>query len=169
VLGPVARRDVLLGKNLAALPFSVALMAVMVAVSQWFSPMRADHFAAMVLQLVSTYLVFCLAGNLWSIVMPVALKPGSGMPVPRQGMRSFGHVLFLPGAMIAIAVTLVPLGVEALFAYVKWFAGFPAYLVFSALQLTVAVPLYSLALNWQGRLLQRHEQQILEIVGAKSE
>ena len=169
VLGPVPRRDVLLGKNLAALPFSLALMATMVGVSQWFMPMRADHFAGLLLQLLSMYLMFCLAGNLWSIVTPVALKSGTAMPVPRQGMRSFAHVLFMPVAAIAMAVTLLPLGVEALFAYMHWLDGVPAYVVLGGCQLIGLALLYVRALHWQGSLLQRREQQILDVVGVVPE
>ena len=169
VLGPAPRGEVLLARNLAAFPFSFALMGVMVGISQWLTPMRVDYLAGVLLQLLSIYLVFCVAGNFWSIVTPVALKPGSGMPVPHQGLRSFGHFLFLPCSLLALSLTLLPLGADALAQYMNWFTGVRVYLVLNAVQLVVIARLYPLALNWQDGLLQRREQQILEIVGAKSE
>ena len=44
----------------------------------------------------------------------------------------------------------------------------PAYVVFAALQAVVAVWLYRMALEWEGDLMQRREQQILEIVASKT-
>jgi hypothetical protein len=40
--------------------------------------------------------------------------------------------------------------------------------VFAALQAVVAVWLYRMALEWEGDLMQRREQQILEIVASKT-
>src|SRR4029450_1029089 len=85
VLGPAPRRDVLMGKNLSVLPFALAMMIVLVGMRQWSSPMRLDHLVALLFQLVSMYLLFCLAGNLLSIIGPLALKPGSGMPAGHHG------------------------------------------------------------------------------------
>ena len=52
---PAQRRDVLMGKNLSLLPFAFATMSSVVGLSQWFNPMRFDHFVALLFQLVSTY------------------------------------------------------------------------------------------------------------------
>ena len=168
VLSPAPRRDVLMGKNLSLLPFALATMVLVVGLSQWFNPMRLDHFVGVLFQLVPMYLVFCLAGNLLSIVGPMSLKPGSGMPNPHQGLRNFYPLLFMLLVPIPLALTLIPLGLEALFWAMNWFPSFPAYLVFGALQAVVAVWLYRIALEWEGDLMQRREQQILEIVATRS-
>jgi hypothetical protein len=47
--------------------------------------------------------------------------------------------------------------------------GFPTFLVLGGVQAAVMLWLYPIALNWQGGLLQRHEQKILEIVSSKAE
>jgi ABC-2 type transport system permease protein len=169
VLSPVPRRDMLVGRNLAAMPFAFAIMGLIVGLSQWFRPMRLDHLIGVVLQLVSMYLAFCLLGNAWSIVSPVALKPGSGMPVPNQGMRNFGHIALMLLSPLTLTLTLIPLGAEALFSYMNWFPGLPAYVVLGGFQLVVIVLLYRRIVDWEGGLLQRREQRILEIVGSKSE
>jgi ABC-2 type transport system permease protein len=168
VLSPTPRRDLLLGKNLAALPFALAMMIVVVGLSQWFKPMRIDHFAGVLFQLIPMYLVFCLACNLLSVASPITLKPGSGMPVPHQGVRSFGPLLLMVVSPFAIGLTLMPWAAEALFYYLNWFQWFPAYLVLGAIQGVVIVLLYRWLLDWQGGLLQRRERTILEIVAAKA-
>jgi hypothetical protein len=169
VLGPVPRRDILLGKNLASLPFALTTMIVVVALAQWFNPIRTEHLVALLLQLVPMYLMFCLAANLLSIFGPLALKPGSGMPAPHQGIRSIFPLLFMLTVFFPMGLTLAPLGVQALFSVYNWLPRFPVYLVFSAVQLIAMTWLYLRVLDWQGRLLQRREQQILEIVGVRAE
>jgi ABC-2 type transport system permease protein len=169
VLSPASRRDLLMGKNLALLPFSIAMMVVVVALSQWFNPMRLDHFIGVLFQLVPMYLVFCLAGNVLSIVSPIALKPGSGMPAPHQGLRGLFSFLFVLVVPVPLALTLMPLGIEALFRAMHWLPWFPVYLVLSIIQAIVAVCLYRRVLDWEGRLLQRRELQILDVVGSRAE
>jgi hypothetical protein len=100
----------LMGKNLAVLPFALAMMVVMVGLQQWLNPMRFDHLVALLFQVVSMYLLFCLAANLLSIIAPIALKPGSGMPAGHQGIRSFGPLLFMMVAPVLLGLTLGPLG-----------------------------------------------------------
>jgi hypothetical protein len=169
VLSPVPRRDMLMGKNLAVLPFALAMMAVMVGLQQWLNPMRFDHLVALLFQTASMYLLFCLAGNLLSIVGPIALKPGSGMPVGHQGIRSFGPLLFMMVAPVLLGLTLGPLGIEALLSFMNWFAWFPAYLVFGVVQAVIVVWLYRRVIDWEGGLLQRREPEILEIVSSRVE
>ena len=169
VLSCAPRRDILLGKNLSLLPFAFILMAFIIGVSQWMNPMRPDHLAAVLLQTIPMYLMFCLAGNLLSILSPIALKPGSGQPAPHQGIRVLFQIVFMLVVPVLIGFTLIPLGVEALFAFMKWAAWFPAFLVLGMVQVAVMLWLYRVALDWQGGLLQRHEQKILEIVSLKAE
>ena len=78
-------------------------------------------------------------------------------------------MLFILVVPIPISLTLIPLGVEALLTLMKWAAWFPASLVLGVVQAAIVLWLYRLALNWQGDLLQRREQKILQIVGSKAE
>jgi ABC-2 type transport system permease protein len=169
VLSPAPRRDVLLGKNLAVVPFAFGTMAAVVGLAQWFNPMRVDHLAAVLLQLVPLYLMFCLAGNLMSIVGPMALKPGSGMPARHQGWRTLLPLAFMLVLPLPLGLTLIPLGVEALLTWMGRSSGFPAYLVLNVVQVFVVGWLYRFALDAGGILLQRREQRILEIVGSPAE
>jgi ABC-2 type transport system permease protein len=169
VLSCAPRRDILLGKNLSLLPFALIMMMFIIAVSQWMNPMRLDHLAAVLLQTIPMYLIFCLTGNMLSILSPITLKPGSGHPASHQGMRVFFQMIFMLVVPVLIGFTLIPLGIEALFAFMKWTVGFPTFLVLGLVQSAVMLWLYPVALNWQGGLLQRHEQKILEIVSSKAE
>ena len=87
VLSCAPRRDILLGKNLSLLPFALILMMFIIGVFQWMNPMRPDHLAAVLIQTIPMYLLFCLAGNMLSILSPITLKPGSGQPASHQGIR----------------------------------------------------------------------------------
>lgn len=169
VLSPIPRRDVLMGKNLSVVPYAIVATVVVVAVSQWFSPMRIDHVVAILLQTITMYLVICVAGNLLSILGPMALKPGSGMPAKHQGIRHLYHLLALVLIPLFLALTLIPLGIELLLGLTERYASFPAYLVIGAVQAVVAVWLYRIALDRQGDLLQSREQQILEIVASRTD
>lgn len=169
VLSPLPRRDVLIGKNLSLLPFAVLTMVPAVALSQWSNPMRLDHLLGVLVHLVTLYLVFCLSANLLSIVGPLALKPGSGMPAPHQGLRSIYPLLFMVAVTIPLSLTLLPLGIEALLVATDWYPSFPAHLIFGVVQAVVMLWLYRLVVGWEGDLLRRREQQILEIVGTKAE
>jgi hypothetical protein len=169
VLSPIPRRDVLVGKNLSLLPFAIVTMLPGVALSQWSSPMRYDHLLGVLVHLITLYLVFCLAANLLSIVGPLALKPGSSVPAPHQGIRSFYSFLFMVVVTLPLGLTLIPWGIEALLQAMDWYPAFPAYLVFGIVQAAAAAALYRVVVGWQGDLLRRHEQQILEIVGTRAE
>jgi ABC-2 type transport system permease protein len=169
VLSCAPRREILLGKNLALLPFAFTWMVFIIGVSQWKNPMRPDHLVAVLLQTIPMYLLFCLAGNLLSILSPIALKQGSGQPASHQGIRVLFQIVFMLIVPVLIGLTLIPLGVEALFTLMKWAAWFPAFLVLSLVQAAVMLWLYRIALNWQGGLLQRREQKILETISLKAE
>ncbi|MBN2319830.1 MAG: ABC transporter permease [Acidobacteria bacterium] len=169
VLSGVSRREILLGKNLTYLPLAVALMVLAVAVSQWMYPMRPDHLAAVLIQIVPIYLLFCLGGNIMSILAPITLKSGSGKPAPHQGFQTFCQMMFFLLVPIPIGLTFIPLGVEALLFSLGWTARFPVFLLLNLILAFFVFRFYRNALNWQGRLLHQNEQKILETVSAKGE
>jgi len=169
VLGCAPRRDIVLGKNLSMLPIAVPLMACMAGLSQWMQPMRPDHLAAVLVQTIPMYLLFCLAGNLLSILSPVALKAGSSQPAPHQGMRVLLQAVFMLVVPLLLGLTLAPLGIATLLSLVQGVAWFPAFLVLGMLQAAGVLWLYRAAIPWQGSLLERHEKKILEVVCSKVE
>jgi ABC-2 type transport system permease protein len=169
VLSCAPRRDILLGKNLSLSPFAFIFMVIVIGVMQWMRPMRPEHLAAVVFQTIPIYLMFCLAGNMLSIFSPVTLKPGSGQPARHQGVRVLYQIVFMLVVPALMSLTLIPLGIEALFAFLNLAAWFPTFLVLSIIQAAVMLWVYRIALDWQGAFLQKQELKILEVVSLKVE
>jgi hypothetical protein len=167
MLSPASRRDVLLGKNLSFFPLSLAFMLLGILTYHWFFPLRLDHLVAVLVQNISVYFLYCLAGNLSSVYAPVAIRPTSGMPLPGQGAKTILLTLMVIVFSIPLSLVLIPLGVEYAMHVLEWHAWFPAFLVLSLVQAGVTLWLYATLLRSQGDLLQRREQQILEVVTQK--
>jgi hypothetical protein len=170
VLSGVRRSDILMGKNLALLPFALGLGAIGITALEIAYPMHIDHFIAVAVQMVSMYLVYCLVLNLLSMFAPSAIASGSLKPVRPKGIAVLIHLLFFFFVLpIALATTLMPLGVEFLVKGSSWLSHVPVYLLLTLFELGVISYLYPRALVFQGRILQAREQKILEIVAAKAE
>jgi ABC-2 type transport system permease protein len=167
MLSSASRRDVLLGKNLSFFPLSLAFMLLGVFTYHWFFPLRFDHLVAVLVQNISIYFLYCLAGNLSSVYAPFAVRPTSGMPLPGQGAKSSLMTLLVIVFSMPLSLVLIPLGIEYAMHVLDWHAWFPAFLVFSLVQAAVTLWLYATLLHAQGHLLQRREQQILEVVTQK--
>ena len=69
----------------------------------------------------------------------------------------------------ALTPTLLPLACEALAEYFLEREGMPIHLGLSLLECAALVGFYRLAIGWEGNLLQRREQLVLEGVTAKVE
>jgi hypothetical protein len=169
MLGPAARGDVLLGKNLAMAPFAFALMTLAIAASQWFRPMRPDHLLAVFVSTVPMYLLFCLAGNALSILVPIAVKRGSGWPTRNQGIKPFVQVLIMFALPGVFALTLWPLGVEYLASVSLDLPAFPIFAVLGIMQAGGSWVLYRWVLAAEGDWLYRREHRILDAVARQSE
>jgi len=169
VLSGVPRREILLGKNLSFLPFPVFLMTAVVCGFQWLYPMRIDHLIAVLIQIVPIYLLFCLAGNVLSILSPLTLKEGSGMPARHQGLRMLFQLLFILVMPFPIGCTMIPLGMEALISYAGLLRGYPIFLTLGIIQAALVIWLYRRSLSTLGILMQEHEQKILEVVSQRGE
>ncbi len=169
VLSAAARRDILLGKNLALLPLAVGVVASMLALVQWFCPLRLDHLLALAPQFISMFLLFCLLSNLLSIYAPLpiaagAMRPSNPKLVPILLQMSMFFCLF-PWTQ---AAALIPVGIEAGLQWLGWSERLPISLVLSLLECAVILYLYHIALSWEGRLLQAREQRILETVTGRA-
>jgi hypothetical protein len=170
VLAPAERKDILLGKNLAVAPLALGLGGLVILAMQILSPMRPDHFAASLLQMVSMYGVFCIVTNFLSILAPTPVASGSLKPVKPKGITILLQFAFMFVFPIALAPTMIPLGIEFLLQWTgSAAAGLPAYLVLSVVELVAVGLLYPAVLRSQGRLLQSREQRILEVVTVKVE
>lgn len=169
VLSCTPRRDILLGKNLSLVPVVIILMTLIIGVFQWMNPMQWDHLITVFLLMVPMYLIFCLVENMASILAPVTLKQGSGRPASHQGFQTLLQMIFMVVVPIPMSVTLIPVGLEALYVLMNPGIWFPVSLVFSAIEVIVVVRIYRALIQRQGILLQRREQKILEVVSTKGE
>jgi hypothetical protein len=165
VLCSAARRDILLGKNLAFAPLALGMAAVILAIIQMVCPLRLDHFVAMFPQFVSMYLLFCLLTNLMSIYTPLPIAAGSMKPAnPKLVPVLVQMVMILTLFPLTQAPTLLPLGIEAAMIHQGWITRAPICLLLTLVECAAVVLLYRSALNWQGTLFQTREQRILETV-----
>ena len=165
VLCPAARRDILLGKNLAILPLALVLSFLMVGIVELVYPLPVDYLLAVVPQFLSMFLLFCLMANLLAILTPMAIAPGSFKPTNTRMLPILLQFVFLFLFPLTLAPTLMPLGLELL---LEW-PGVPVSLILSLLECTGVIFLYRLVVQWQGSLLQAREKKILQIVAAKAE
>jgi hypothetical protein len=115
------------------------------------------------------YLVFCLVGNVLSIIAPMSTSAGSMKPVKPKATVILIHFAFVFLMPLALAPTLIPLGIE--FALSTWttMGWIPAYLIFAVVECALVVWLYPVILKSQGDFLERRERRILEVVTAKTE
>ncbi len=169
VLSASPRRDILLGKNLSVAPLAIGLGALMLAVVQLLYPMRIDHLLATLGEMGSSFLLFCIVANFTSILSPVPLASGSLRPAHPKAGAILVQFLFLAVLPVVIGLAVLPLGVELVVHHLGWLEGVPIYLLCTVPELGMVAWLYGRAIGWQGRILQRREQQILTVVTTKVE
>ncbi len=164
VLSPVPRASLLRAKNLAIAPLGLGVGLLALAGLAILIPFGGPHFLGACLQLVSAYLLFCLVGNLISILAPMRLKENA-LKAERAGLRTILWQLFsLVLIPLALAPLSIPFGVELLVGTLWRDAGPWAYLGLHVLELTVVGFVYRWAIRRQGELLQAREQRILEVL-----
>ena len=153
-----------MGKNLALLPIAggIGLLFVFfVALALHISPMVV---LAAPLQLATVFLLLSTAGNLFSVLNPYRIAPGSLKPtktcMTTTLLIALSHMLF---PAVVAPVFLAPL-CGMLFSSVGWLPAGPTTLLFSAIELVLAAVLYRATLPHLGNLLQQREQRILEAV-----
>jgi hypothetical protein len=169
VLSPLARRDILIGKNLAVAPLVLGLGLVGFVVVGTVFPMRIDHYPAVLAQILSTYLVLCMLCNLLAILTPIALAAGSLQPANVKAtpiLMQMLMMMLLPVAMIPI---LAPYGLELLLDQLDVVKGVPISLPLSLVVLVLVALLYRWVLRLEGALLTSREQKVLEVVTSRAE
>jgi hypothetical protein len=169
VLSAAPRRDILLGKNLAFVPFTMSLCAVLIFVLQLLRPMRWDHLLSCLPQMVSMFFLFCITANWLSILAPMPVQSGSMKPMNPKGSIILLQVLFTFLFPMTMSPTLVPLGIDFALEELGWRHGVPVALLLSLLLAAGVLLLYRKMLDWQGQALQAREKKILETVTSKME
>ena len=162
VLASVPPTELLLGKNLALLPYALGVGLLIIAVLQWVHPLPASHVLGNLAQLLVLYLVGCMLGNSFSIRAPWPMSATS------MGMRNATAASFLASFLILllllafIAPLAIPITLERRLA--EGGTSIPLYLIFSVLELIVVGFVYRRLLRSKGRLLTTRMESILERV-----
>jgi ABC-2 type transport system permease protein len=169
VLSPADRRLILLGKNIASLPVAVVFgLLLLTLICVWLRP-SIPTVAATLIQIPCVVLIAGLTGNLLSILVPYRIQPGSMKPTKMPALAMLVmvlcHLLF-PAAMAPVFVA--PLA-DLLWRKAGWPNAVPVNLLLSTALLALTALLYWLMLGPLGRLLQRRETKILNVVTAEVE
>lgn len=169
VLSPVDRRLILLGKNLATLPVGATFgLLILVVISFWLRLPVLAAIAAL-FQLATLLLIGSLAGNLLSILMPFRIQSGSMKPTKMPARAIVTMVLCQMLFPVVMSPVFMPPLLEWLWQWAGWPSLVPVNLLCSALLALLVTALYWRTLEPLGRLLQRREIKILNIVTAEQE
>ena len=158
ILAPVERRTILVGKNLSITFLAFAFCAALLVVNQIvFRDLTPSALAFSALSFLFFAASFALVGNSLSIRFPKRLQFGKRMNA--SGVTGF---LLLP-ILLVMAAPPVLAAVAGYYAQ-SFEVKYATLAAFAA----AAVALYCLLIKRQGRVLARHEQEILEAVSGKN-
>ena len=164
VLSPVPRERILLGKNLALLPFALGFGMALLVVAKLALGIPLVFVAAGGLQLIGAFLLLSTVGNLVSVLVPYRIAPGSMKPTKTTSLVTvliaLSHVLF-PTAMIPI---FFPAVLGLVLSRWRGLSAGPVILLSSVILLGLMILLYQFSLSGLGDLLQRREKAILKVV-----
>jgi ABC-2 type transport system permease protein len=169
VLSPVSRRDVLFGKNLAVAPLLLGLGLFAAAVVGVVYPLRVDHYPLVVAQLLTTYLIVCLATNVVAILAPIPLAPGSMQPSSVKAGPVLLQMLLLMLLPVLVLPAVAPYGLEVLLDQLDVVKGVPVALPLSLVVLALVGLAYRWLIRAEGDWLASREQAILDVVTSKAE
>lgn len=164
VLSPVARRDILLGKNLALLPLGSGIFAGLLLLTSLLVQWTPWVVLEGCLLFGTAFLIMCVVGNAVSILLPVRMNAGSlnATKVPPLTLVLMMMVTAL--LPLALSPVLVPpaLGLLARYAEIPWPAAVEC--VAALVLLGLAALGYRWSMGFLGDLLERRERAVLQAV-----
>jgi len=164
ILLPTRRNHILLAKNLAFLPFAAVTGLLLLLLAAWLARLSVSAFATGLVQLPTCFVLFCIFCNLCAILAPYRFAPGTlqaKKPKPIVFLAVLCVMLMVP---MVLPLILIPPGLELLFASLGWAPRLPVNLLSAVVILAGVVGLYAALLPFQGQLLQKREQKILNEV-----
>ena len=168
VLSPVERRWLLLGRNLAFLPFVMFTCLLAITMISVRFRLSMPTILAGLFQLASMTALLGIIGNLVSIRFPFRIASAAVKPTKKPAGIALAMMLGVPVLPLAFSPLMLPALVEVGLRS-SGHNGFPAELPLSAALATVMVLAYWLSLKPIGRMLERHEVRILAAVTAEVE
>ena len=152
MLGPIGRREILLGKNTALAFLTLPLCLVLALILQAFLPMPLDFFVANLAQTISMFLLYCLLANCLSILAPLPIATGSMQPSNIRKKSMIWHLAFFVIVPAAFAVMLVPFWIEQHCRRRGLLEWMPWCLLLSLAECAVTFCLYRTRTKLAGRL-----------------
>lgn len=166
---PSAKRDVLIGKNLAVAPLALGLCVPIIVLIQAVAPMRIDHFLALFPQFATMYLLYCLWGNSLAILAPIPIASGTLKPSNPKAVTVLVQLVFILLLPMVLAPSLLPFGAEYLAERFGGWGKNPLYLILSLVVCAIVTLVYWGFVTLQGVWLQSREQDILQVVASNAE
>ena len=164
LLSPVPRRHILLAKNLTLLIPSLLVQVMISAVLIALGRHDLELIAAAGAQYLTGFLLLCLLGNWASVAAPYRVSQGT-MRRPKLSRKAVITGLML---VVSFPLSMLPaIAPSILGAACRAFdslPGVPVALLSSLLLLAATALLYALLLGAQGRYLETHEREVLEVV-----
>lgn len=162
VLLPAPRRRILLGKNLALLPVALTTFLIYLGLATALVHLGAWTIFSAAFEFVAAFFGLSALGNLLSTVVPYRIAAGSLKPtkmkLTTQLMIMITNFSVLPSGFVLIFLPAL-LGLIC-----GGLTGSIISLSCAALWAFLAALLYWLTLEPLGKLLQRREQRILQVV-----
>jgi len=162
VLLPTERYKYLLAKHLALFPLAAGMSILFVVLASLILHMGALTLLIAFLQVIETYLLFCVAGNFVSVYFPYRMS--------WEGMRGHGKLsqahlmgfLMFPVTGILLLPSLFCFNLDRLLAALGCASALPAGLLASIAILAITAVIYKFSLRRAGALLLRREQRVLD-------
>lgn len=164
MLLPTPRREVLLGKNLAMLPWAAGiglgfllLLTAVLRPSPW-------AVAAAVLQFAAAFAALSALGNLAAILVPYRVNAGTLRPTRMKPLTTLLLMVMHMGMVVVVAPVMGPPLLGMLCAATHVLPAGPVNLGFSLVLAAIGGLIYWLTLNPLAALLTRREQAILTVL-----
>ncbi|MEM9941920.1 MAG: hypothetical protein AAF939_10040 [Planctomycetota bacterium] len=162
VVTPIQRKHLLLGKNLSMAPLGFGLSLGFILILTFIAPVGPFKVLAVLMQVPTIFLLFCLIGNYFSIGFPMGIKRGTMQP-------SNPRILYiiLISIVMAISMSLILIPSTMVFG-VSWLVEFVTqqdvgwlYLVLSVFEFAIVAAVYDRMLDQQAQWLWKRESDIL--------
>lgn len=169
ILMPTQRSEILLGKNLAMLPILCGIGVVVAVGLFYLAPLGPISLLACCCQLLISFFLASLSGNWVSIQFPIAMAAGTGKPVQVNLVTMLVQMVVIMAGPIFLFPAALFFGIEWALWHFFSIGYLPVFALLSVIELWLVYRFYLYVLRLQGRLLQRRETQILEILTANAE
>lgn len=164
VLLPTPRRHILMGKNLALLAVSFGVFSAFLVMVTALAHLRFSDIVSAVLEFAAVFLIMSVLGNLASILVPYRVGAGTMKATKMTGITALLVFVSHFVSMAAIVPVFFPPLLGMLIGYVTPISAAVATLLCAAVLAALAALLYWQTLAPLGRLLERREPKILEMV-----